>query len=111
MTTSTNPTPEPPHRHGSDEAMLAWMTGDEAVLAAAGRIWDATGRVNAASRQQTAAHSELEAATKAYTKAIAACRIPPPHAPRLGAALMLRIGRARLLAERNESEQQERSGS
>ena len=111
MTTRTNPTPEPPHRHSSDEAMLAWMTGDEAVLAAAGRIWEATGRVNAASRQQLAAHRDLEAATQAYTQAIKACRIPPPHAPRLGAALMLRIGRARLLAELDESEQQEHPAS
>lgn len=111
MTTSTNPTAEPPHRHGSDEAMLAWLTGDEAVLAAAGRIWDATGRVNTASQQQLAAHSDLEAATQAYTEAITACRIPPQHAPRLGAALMMRIGRARLQAELDESEQQERPGT
>jgi hypothetical protein len=119
MTTRANPTPKLPHRHGtddsprhgSDEAMLSWLAGDEAVLAAAGWIWDATGRVNAASRQQLAAHHDLEAATQAYTEAITACRIPSHHAARLGAALMLRIGRARLLAELDESEQQERPGS
>jgi hypothetical protein len=111
MTTWASPTPKPPRRYGTDEAMLSWLAGDEAVLAAAGQIWDATGRVNAASRQQLAAHNDLEVATQAYSKAIAACRIPPQHAARLGAALMLRIGRSRLLAELDEHEQQEHPGS
>ena len=90
-----------PSRGASDAAMLAWLAGDEAVTAAANRIWDATGQYADATAALRAAQIELEAATDAYSGAICDCRIPPKHAERLGAALILRIGRARTLTELN----------
>ena len=80
--------------------MRAWLAGDDKVAAAADRIWDATGRLTAVAAAVRAAEIELAAATDAYSEAIRACRIPPEHVERLGAALMLRIGRSRLLTER-----------
>ena len=88
-----------PARCATDAAMLAWLDGDEAVSAAANRIWDATGQLTDATTALRAAQSELECATDAYSEAIRACRIPAEHAERLGAALILRIGRARMLAD------------
>lgn len=70
-----------------DEAMLAYLAGDDDVLAAAARIWDATGNVLAAQRG-------LEAATGDYSRAITASGIPAEHAERLGAALIVRLHRA-----------------
>lgn len=83
----------------SDAAMLAWLAGDDTVTAAASRIWDVTGQLTAATAELRAAQIELRAATDAYTQAIHACRIPTEHAERLGAALILRIGRTRILTE------------
>jgi hypothetical protein len=88
-----------PPRPGSDAAMLAWLAGDDEVNAAANRIWIATGRITEATAALRAAQIELEAATDAYSEAIRACRIPAEHAERLGAALILRVGRSHLLAE------------
>jgi len=70
-----------------DEAMLTYLAGDDDVLAAAARIWDASGYVLAAQR-------ELEAATGYYSRTITAAGIPADHAERLGAALMVRLHRA-----------------
>jgi len=70
-----------------DEAMLMYLAGDVDVLAAAARIWDASGYVLAAQR-------ELEAATGDYSRAITASGIPADDAERLGAALMVRLHRA-----------------
>ena len=79
----------PCHR---DEAMLAYLAGDPDVQAAAARIWEASGRLLNAQR-------DLEAATDAYPRAIIDSGIPAAHAERLGAALILRMGRERILAE------------
>lgn len=89
----------PPGRAASDAAMLAWLAGDDAVTAAATRIWDAAGRITDATLTLRAAQLELEAATDDYSAVIRACRIPAEDAERLGAVLILRIGRARILAE------------
>lgn len=91
--------PPTPQSRDSDAAMLTWLAGDEAVAVAANRIWDATGRLTKASAALNAAQIELQAATDEYSKAIRACGIPAEHAERLGAALILRIGRTRILAE------------
>ena len=88
-----------PPSPGSDAAMLAWLAGDDEVNAAANRIWAATGRITECTAALHVAQVELEAATVAYSKAIRACRIPAEHADRLGAALILRVGRSHLLAE------------
>ncbi|MEY9859775.1 hypothetical protein ABH935_005408 [Catenulispora sp. GAS73] len=84
---------------GSDAAMLTWLAGDDGVNAAANRIWAATGQITEATTALHTAQLELEAATDAYSEAIRACRIPAEHAERLGAALILRIGRSHILAE------------
>ena len=91
--------PATPPNRTSDAAMLTWLAGDDAVSAAANRIWDATGDLTDASTALNAAQIELEAATAGYSKAIRACRVPAEHAERLGAALILRIGRTRILTE------------
>jgi hypothetical protein len=80
--------------HADDEAMLAYLAGDDAVVAAARRIWDAAGAI-------TAAQQSLTTATDTYAAAIRAARIPARHVERLGAALMLRLGRARMNADRD----------
>lgn len=82
-----------PPRRASDAAMLAWIAGDDKVTAAADRIWNATGQLTEITASVRAAQIELEAATDAYSEAIRACRVPAEHVERLGAALILRIGR------------------
>lgn len=77
--------------HG-DEAMLAYLAGDDDVHAAAARIWNASGHLLNAQRN-------LEAATDNYTQAITDTGIPTEHIERLGAALILRLNRQRLLDE------------
>jgi hypothetical protein len=72
--------------------MLAYLEGDDDVRAAASGIWDASSRLLAAQR-------ELENATGTYATAIIASGIPEQYRERLGAALILRLNRARLLAE------------
>ena len=84
--------------------MLIWLAGDATVIAAANRIWDATGHLTDATAALRAGQAELQAATDAYTQAIRASRIPPEHAERLGAALILRIGRTRILTELDRPE-------
>ena len=91
--------PTTPSSGASDAPMLAWLAGDEAVTAAANRIWDVTGHLTDASAALNVAQIELEAATNRYSEAIRACGIPAEHAERLGAALILRVGRTRILAE------------
>ncbi|WP_194891952.1 hypothetical protein [Catenulispora pinisilvae] len=91
--------PATPPPHATDAAMLNWLAGDVGVTAAANRIWEATGQLTDATAAVRAAQNELEAATDAYSEAIRVCRIPAEHAERLGAALILRIGRSRILAE------------
>jgi len=83
----------------ADAAMLTWLAGDTTVITAANRIWDATGHLTNATAALRAAQAELQAATDTYTQAIRASHIPPEHAERLGAALILRIGRTRILSE------------
>jgi hypothetical protein len=78
--------------NANDEAMLDYLAGDEAVLAAARQIWDVSGRLVDAQR-------DLDRATNDYQAAIAACGIPPKHVERLGARLVLRLNPARLLDE------------
>lgn len=75
-----------------DEAMLAYLATDTDVLAAAARIWDTSGNVCAAQR-------ELEVATDAYSRAITDSGIPAADVGRLGAALILRLHRAAMMAE------------
>lgn len=75
-----------------DEATLAYLAGDDDVHAAAAQIWDATGHLLNAQRN-------LEAATDNYTQAITNTGIPTEHIERLGAALILRLNRQRLLNE------------
>lgn len=87
-------------RRATDEAMLTYLAGDDAVLAAAGQIWDATGAVTAATSSLTAAQLELATATDSYAAAIRAARIPAQHVERLGAALILRFVRAGTVTER-----------
>jgi hypothetical protein len=81
----------------SDEAMLDYLAGDEAVLAAAREIWDASGRIVDAQR-------DLDRVTKGYQVAIACCGIPAEHVERLGATLVLRLNRARLLDEADRAD-------
>ena len=94
---TTDPNPET----NGDEAMFTWLEGDDAVREAAASIWDASGRLLDAQR-------DLEGATDAYAKAIAASGIPEQHRERLGAALILRLNRARLLAEFDDAEHPDR---
>lgn len=75
-----------------DEVMLTYLAGDDHVRAAAAQIWEASGDVLDAQRC-------LETATNDYSRAITDSGIPAAHAERLGAALILRLNRARLLAE------------
>lgn len=77
----------------SDEAMLTWLAGDQYVVRAASQVWHASGTLAEAVAQLRAARRELKTATRAYTVAITACRIPPEHVKRLGAALILRLAR------------------
>lgn len=91
-----------PASRATDAAMLTWLAGDDTVTAAANRFWDATGQLTDVTAALRAAQIELKAATEAYTQAIRACRIPAEHAERLGAALILRIGRTRIFTELNQ---------
>ena len=75
-----------------DEAMMDYLAGEDAVLAAARQIWNASGRIVEAQRG-------LDRATKGYQAAIAGSRIPREHVDRIGAALILRLNRALLLDE------------
>ncbi|WP_194925813.1 hypothetical protein [Catenulispora pinisilvae] len=79
------------YSHGQ-EAMLAYLAGDDGVQAAAAQIWQATGDLLSAQRA-------LETATDAYTQAITDTGIPTEHIDRLGAALILRLNRQQLLKE------------
>lgn len=88
-----------PHSHSADDAMLTWLAGDESVNSAANRLWEATGRLTSADIAFRAAQFELEAATDAYSVAIRASRIPLDDVERLGAALILRVGRTRTLVD------------
>jgi hypothetical protein len=81
-----------------DEAMLNYLAGEEAVLAAARHIWDASGDIVDAQR-------DLERATKSYQAAIACSGIPSKHVERIGAALILRLNRALLLEEAERADQ------
>ena len=81
-----------------DEAMLNYLAGEEAVLAAARQIWDVSGRIVDAQR-------DLDHATKGYQTAIADSRIPSQHVERIGAALILRLNRASLLDEAERADQ------
>lgn len=80
-----------------DEAMLAYLAGDDDVLAAAALIWDASGHL-------VDAQAFLEGATTAYTKAIIDSGIPAEHAERLGATLILRLNQQRLLDKAEHAE-------
>lgn len=80
------------HPHSPDEAMLAYLAGDDAAAIAAVRIRDAAGRF-------LAAQSHLESAAETYRTAIHDAGIPSEHAERLGAALILRLNSGRPLAE------------
>lgn len=83
---------------GRDEAMLAYLAGDEDVLATAARIWEASGHLLHAQRH-------LEDATNAYTQAITDAGIPAERVERLGAALILRLNRQRVLDEAKQTNQ------
>lgn len=75
-----------------DEAMLAYLAGDNDVQAAADQIWDATGRL-------LNAQHDLETATNAYTQAITDTGVPTERVERVGATLILRLHRQRLVEE------------
>ena len=87
----------------NDEAMLAYLAGEDAVVEAAQQIWNASGRIVDAQR-------DLERATKAYQAAITGSGIPSQHAERLGAALILRLNRERLLGEAERAERSQPPG-
>ena len=86
----------------ADEAILAYLAGDEAVVEAARGIWLHSARLAAAAKARRSARRDLQAAAVSYSEAIRACRIPEKQARRLGAALMMRLGREWLLAENGE---------
>lgn len=82
-----------------DEAMIAYLAGDDAVIAAARRIWDSTRTLHVTTQRALAAQRHLQQATDDYAAAIRASRIPTEHVERIGAALMLRLGRTWLPGE------------
>ena len=75
-----------------DEAMLVYLAGDDEVQTTAAQIWDASEHLLEAQRH-------LEEATNAYTRAITDAGIPAEHIERLGATLILRLHRQRILDE------------
>jgi len=82
----------------AEEAMLRYLAGDDTVVTAARRLWDAAGAV-ATSRHLQDVQPRLQAAIDEYSAAILGCRVPAQHAPRVGAALMLRLSRTWASAE------------
>ncbi|WP_194906266.1 hypothetical protein [Catenulispora rubra] len=88
-------------RSPNDEAMLNYLAGEEAVTAAADEIWAVSGRLVDAQR-------DLELATQRYGAAVADSGIPSQHVERIGAALILRLNRKRLLEEAERADEVDR---
>ena len=63
-------------KNPDDEAMLTYLAGEEAVIAAAKQIWNTSGRILDAQR-------DLDRATTGYRAAIAESGIPTKHVERL----------------------------
>ena len=87
--------------NAADEAIVAYLAGDDAVVEAARKIWLHSARLAAATKARRSARRDLEAAATSYSAAILACRIPEKQVRRLGAVLMMHLGRQWLLAERD----------
>jgi hypothetical protein len=85
--------------NAEDEAILAYLAGDDDVVEAARGVWHRSQQYNAAAKAYKAAERDLQAATDSFSAAIRASRIPQKKARRLSAALMMRLGREWLLAE------------
>ncbi|MBS2547427.1 hypothetical protein KGQ19_11145 [Catenulispora sp. NL8] len=85
----------------NDEAMLNYLVGEEAVTAAADEIWTVSGRL-------VDAQGDLEVATDRYRAAVADAGIPLKHVERIGAALILRLNRKRLIEEVERADEEDR---
>lgn len=83
---------EPVLCSADDAAMVAFLLGDDVVIAAARKIWNATTDLLAAQRV-------LEAATDTYRQAVGRAGIPSEHVERIGASCLMRLTTSRLLGE------------
>ncbi|MBS2545512.1 hypothetical protein KGQ19_01380 [Catenulispora sp. NL8] len=83
----------------ADEAILAQLANNEAVVEAARGVWHHSGRLTADPGHRRGVKRDLRAAVDAYSSAIQASRIPKQQARQLGAVLMARLGRGWLIAE------------